>query len=88
MGNEQELLYLRQRVSDLERQVEQLRLSRRVLMNLIERLENERRSNTTKLEKENKRLQLDNWRYAKRLMKYNCYLAERRDEESYSMEDR
>lgn len=88
MGYELEVLHLRQRVKDLERQVEQLRLSRRVLMNLIEKMENERRINTLKLEKENKKLQSENWSYAKKLMKYNCYLAELKDVQSYSMEDR
>lgn len=88
MSYEQEVLHLRQRVCDLERQVEQLRLSRRVLMNLVERMENERRINTNRLEKENKRLQQDNWRYAKRLMKYNYYLAELRDEYGQLMEDK
>ncbi|MDX9872347.1 MAG: translation initiation factor 2 [Clostridia bacterium] len=87
MGYELEVLHLRQRVKELERQVEQLRLSRRVLMNLIEKMENERRINTLKLEKENKKLQSENWHYAKKLMKYNCYLAELKDVQAYSMED-
>ena len=86
-NNEQEILLFRQRVKDLERQVEQLRMSRRVLMNLIERMENERRISMSRLEKENKKLQFDNWRYAKKLMKYNCYIAELKDENGYSMED-
>lgn len=87
MDKEQEIRLMNQRVKDLERQVEQLRMSRRVLMNLIERMENERRNNMSRLEKENKKLQLDNWRYAKKLMRYNCYLAELKDECGYSTED-
>lgn len=87
MGYEQEIWLLRQRVKDLEKQVDQLRTSRRVLMNLIERMEQDRRVNLNRLEKENKKLQVENWQYAKKLMKYNCYLAELRDEKGYLMED-
>jgi len=87
MNNEQEIMIMSQRIKDLEKQVEQLRMSRRVLMNLIERMENERRIAMSRLEKENKRLQLDNWRYAKKLMRYNCYFAELKDEYGYSTED-
>lgn len=87
MNKDQELLIMRQKIKDLEKQIEQLRMSRRVLMNLIERMEDERRLNISRLEKENKRLHLDNWRYAKKLMKYNCYLAELKDESGYSTED-
>lgn len=76
MGYEQEIWSLRNRVKELEKQVEHLRLSRRVLMNLIERLEKEKRLNMNLLEKENRRLQLNNQKYAKWLMSYNCRLVE------------
>lgn len=76
MGYEQEIWELRGRVRDLERQIEHLRTSRRVLMNLLEKCEREKRATLTKLEKENKRLQYNNIRYARRLMKNNCQLVE------------
>lgn len=76
MGYEQELRYLRNRVKDLEKQVEHLRISRRVLMNLVEKIEYERKEDRRHLEKENKRLQISNQRYANCLMKYNCRFVE------------
>lgn len=56
---------------ELEKQVTQLRLSRRILMNLIEKIENEKRSLFNQLEKEKKQLRLNNQRYAKWLMQNN-----------------
>lgn len=79
MGYEQEIWLLRRRVRELEKQVEQLRVSRRVLMNLIERMEEEKKNSLSRLEKENKRLQINNRRYAKKLMKYNSCLVELKD---------
>jgi len=79
MGYEQEIWLLRRRVRELEKQVEQLRVSRRVLMNLIERIEEEKKNSLSRLEKENKRLQTNNLRYAKKLMKYNSCLVELKD---------
>ncbi|MCR4440889.1 MAG: translation initiation factor 2 [Peptococcaceae bacterium] len=87
MGYEQEIWLLRRRVKELEKQVEQLRVSRRVLMNLIERMEEEKKNSVSRLEKENKKLQMDNRRYAKRLMKYNSYLVELKDEQRSLMEE-
>ncbi len=51
MGYEQEIIELRNRVQDLERQVEHLRTSRRVLMNLLEKCEREKKTTLTRLEK-------------------------------------
>ncbi|MGB3974173.1 MAG: translation initiation factor 2 [Peptococcia bacterium] len=76
MGYEQEIIELRNLVQDLERQVEHLRTSRRVLMNLLEKCEREKKTTLTRLEKENKRLQTNNLRYARRLFKNNCRLVE------------
>lgn len=76
MGYETELLFLRNRVLELERQVEQLRVSRRVLMNLVEKLEKERNASLHELEKENRRLQLNNRRYARWLMNNNLRFIE------------
>lgn len=76
MGYEQEMWSLRNRVRELEKQVEHLRISRRVLMNLIERIEREKRTSVGQLEKENKRLQYNNQRYAQWLMKCNYRFVE------------
>ncbi len=66
----------RQRVEELEEKVEQLRLSRRVLLNLVEELEKERICSLARLEKENKRLHLTNNRYARSLVKKNIQIVE------------
>ncbi|MFZ5943617.1 MAG: translation initiation factor 2 [Bacillota bacterium] len=64
------------RVKELEEQVEHLRISRRVLMNLIEKIEREKRHLLTRLEKENKRLQLSNSKYAQWLWNKNRKIIE------------
>jgi predicted RNase H-like nuclease (RuvC/YqgF family) len=71
-----DIRYLRQRVQELEEKVEQLRLSRRVLMNLIEKMEKEKSSFYARLEKENRKLHLDNYRYAKWLLRKNQRIVE------------
>ena len=63
--------YLQKRVRELEEKVEQLRLSRRVLMNLVEKLEREKLGSVNKLEIENRKLQISNCRYAKFLLRKN-----------------
>ncbi|ACV63847.1 hypothetical protein Dtox_3095 [Desulfofarcimen acetoxidans DSM 771] len=70
--------YLQRRVHELEEKVEQLRLSRRVLMNLVEKLEREKSGSVTRLEKENRKLQLSNYRYAKFLLKKNRQIMDLR----------
>ena len=76
MSYEQENVLLRERVAALEIQLENFRLSRRVLMNLIEKVEKEKNYNIAQLEKENKRLQQNNKRYARNLMKNNLRFNE------------
>ncbi len=76
MGYEQEIWELRARVQELEKQVQHLRTSRRVLMNLLEKCEREKRLVSSQLEKENKRLQMNNVRYARWLMKNNIRIVE------------
>jgi hypothetical protein len=66
-----ELEDLRLRVRDLEAKVENLRLSRRVLMNILEASERGKRLETEKLERINDRLRRENRRYAQRLMEQN-----------------
>ncbi len=69
-------IYLQRRVKELEEKVEQLRLSRRVLMNLIEKLEKERNNFQNRLEKENKKLLHANYRYARWLLCKNRQIME------------
>ncbi len=68
--------FLINRIKDLEEQVEHLRISRRVLMNLIEKIEKEKRFYLAKLENENKRLQKNNSKYAQWLWQKNRKLIE------------
>ncbi len=68
--------YWQRRARELEEKVEQLRLSRRVLMNLIEKLEKEKANLTSRLEKENKKLHCANYRYARWLLRKNSQIVE------------
>ena len=70
--------YLQKRVHELEEKVEQLRLSRRVLMNLVEKLEREKSGSVNRLEKENRKLQISNCRYAKFLLRKNRQIMDLR----------
>ncbi|MFZ5631817.1 MAG: translation initiation factor 2 [Bacillota bacterium] len=76
MNYEGDVIYLQRRVRELEEKVEQLRLSRRVLMNLIEKLEKEKTSFRNRLEKENKKLLHANYRYARWLLCKNRQIVE------------
>lgn len=60
--------YWRERIAELEEKVEQLRLSRRILMNLVEKIERDRNSSLMRLEEENRKLHLLNHRYARCLL--------------------
>lgn len=75
---EQHSLYeeLCARVKELEHKVEALRISRRVLMNLIEILEKEKREQIVRLEDQNQRLQKNNTRYARTIMCRNVRICE------------
>ncbi|NLT95412.1 MAG: translation initiation factor 2 [Clostridia bacterium] len=64
------------RIKELEEQVEHLRISRRVLMNLIEKIEKEKKLLLSSLEKENKRLQQNNLKYANWLWNKNRKIIE------------
>jgi predicted RNase H-like nuclease (RuvC/YqgF family) len=76
VGDYEESRYWRKRVQELEEKIEQLRLSRRVLMNLLERLERERCNSLTHLEKENRKLHSLNLRYARSLLQKNIQIRE------------
>jgi chromosome segregation ATPase len=72
----EELRLTKYRVSELEQRIEHLRVSRRVLMNLLEKVEREKVTLVHKLEKENVRLQRDNTRYAKWIFSKNREIME------------
>lgn len=76
MNDYGDVRYLRQRVQELEEKVEQLRLSRRVLMNLIEKIEKEKSTFLARMEKENRKLHVDNYRYARWLLLKNQKIVE------------
>jgi len=71
-----DICYLKERIRELEEKVEQLRFSRRVLMNLIEKIEKDKNGFLNKLEKENHKLHRDNYRYAQRLLRKNLRIVE------------
>lgn len=64
------------RLKELEDKVENLRFSRRVLMNLIERLEKDKWDQLTKLQQENKKLHKNNIRFARTLLRKNRQIIE------------
>lgn len=67
---------LRGRVRELEEKVEALRIGRRVLMNLIDALEKEKRDHLAKLTSQNERLQKNNCRYARAIMYRNIRITQ------------
>lgn len=71
-----EVKLLRTRIGELEQRVEHLRVSRRVLMNLLEKVEREKVALVQHLEKENVRLQRDNKRFAKWIFSKNREIVE------------
>lgn len=66
---------LRDRIRELEDKVEALRISRRVLMNLIDTLENEKKETLSQLLNKNEKLQKNNYRYAKAIMCQNLKIT-------------
>lgn len=76
MENMVEISCLKRRIQELEEKVEQLRLSRRVLMNLIDKIERDRTGFLNRLEKENRKLHRNNYRYAQRLLWKNRQIVE------------
>ncbi|MGI5824476.1 MAG: translation initiation factor 2 [Bacillota bacterium] len=65
----EKLLY--QRISALEERLEQMRLSRRVLLRILEQSEEDKKNQLLRLEKENTKLQRQNCYFAKSLMAKN-----------------
>ncbi|TGE32483.1 translation initiation factor 2 [Desulfosporosinus sp. Sb-LF] len=72
----EEMNLLRARIGELEQRVEHLRVSRRVLMNLLEKVEREKVALVYRLEKENVRLQRNNKRFAKWILSKNKEMVE------------
>lgn len=56
MSEKEEIVFLKKRVSELEKQIDNLRLSRRVLMDLLEQVEKEKNLLSAQLEKKYKNL--------------------------------
>jgi len=52
----EEITFLKKRIAELEKQLENLRLSRRVLMELLEQTEKEKNNLSLQLQKKNKSL--------------------------------
>lgn len=67
---------LEQRVRELEDKLLQLRLSRRVLMLLLEKQEQEKATFLERLERENRRLMRTNHQYAQSLLQKNRQIYE------------
>ena len=76
MADASDMEYFQRRIQELEEKVDQLRLSRRVLMNLVEKVEREKTFSLTRLEKENRKLHKDNYKYARWLLKKNKQIVE------------
>ncbi|HWQ40575.1 MAG TPA: translation initiation factor 2 [Desulfosporosinus sp.] len=81
-----ELKLLRARVGELEQRVEHLRVSRRVLMNLLEKVEREKVALVHRLEKENVRLQRDNTRFAKWIFSKNREIVQLQEKMETTMQ--
>lgn len=67
---------LKSRIRELENKVDALRISRRVLMNLIDMVEKEKKDQVLKLKIINEKLQKNNSRYAKAIMSRNLRINE------------
>lgn len=57
MSIQEENLLLKKRITELEKQLDNLRLSRRILMDLLEQIEKEKNVLTLKLQQKSKHLQ-------------------------------
>lgn len=71
----EELLRSRERIRQLQDNVFSLRMSRRVLMSLLEQVQAAQQEEINRLEKQNARLARQNQGYAGRLMEQNCRIS-------------
>ena len=69
------------KIDKLKKEIDNLRVSRRILMYLVERLEKERQQ----LELENKRLQRNNCRYAQTIVQKNIEIVELQSTVDYNI---
>lgn len=74
LSNEYQIM--KNKIDKLQERIEYLRVSRRVLMNLVEKLEREKNGMVAKLEKENRRLQKYNLLYAQSILEKNKRIVE------------
>ncbi|HHT62427.1 MAG: translation initiation factor 2 [Bacillota bacterium] len=79
---------MKKRIEELEERIEHLRVSRRVLMNLVEKLEKEKTAILAKLEKENRKLQRNNALYAQSILLKNRRIMELEAEVQNSRSDK
>lgn len=66
---------LRAHIQELEEKLVALRVSRRVLMNLLDNLEKEKCEELSLLESQNNKLRKNNWQYAQTIMYQNSRIA-------------
>ncbi|MBP2627687.1 MAG: hypothetical protein H6Q68_2398 [Firmicutes bacterium] len=66
---------LRVHIQELEDKLAALRVSRRVLMNLLDNVEKEKREQLLLLENQNEKLQKNNCHYAQMIMHQNLRIA-------------
>ncbi len=66
---------LRLHIQELEGKLVALRISRRVLMNLLDNLEKEKCEQLSLLENQNIKLRKNNWQYAQTIMYQNSRIA-------------
>lgn len=66
---------LRIHIQELEDKLAALRVSRRVLMNLLDNVEKEKREQFLLLENQNEKLQKNNYHYAQTIMHQNLRIA-------------
>ena len=79
MNANEEITFLKKRIAELEKQLENLRLSRRVLMELLEQTEKEKNNLNMQLQKKNKCLS--------KYRKLNFNKLYKNDFELYEMKD-
>jgi len=66
---------LRVHIQELENKLAALRVSRRVLMNLLDNVEKQKRDHLLILESQHEKLQKNNYHYAQTIMQQNSRIA-------------
>ncbi len=69
------IVTLQSQIQELEEKVAALRVSRRILMNLLDCLEKEKCEQFSILENQNNKLKKSNWQYAQTIMSQNLRIA-------------